>query len=352
MNYQPVTVGNQTHPSAGFQDKFNAEKAGEEIDQQYVLFLVWSSGSTNPQNNDGDATFDRKEHDFDAKKHDIEVNVSPSNSAQSRRQDDKTKKKAKGKSLVESLTGYKDLSVEFEELEDITYFDDDNDVGAEADFNNLETSIAQKKDGIFISQDKYVAEILRKFGLSEGKSACTPIDTTLLKDPDVIMSFTFAKTHNMVTYLSKSNASEGFNQILDFLNGSSIKYALTLNSNIYVSCIKQIWNTIVIKQANDITRLKALVDKKKVVVTEAAIREKVFANIRRIGKGFSGVETPLFEVMLVDQEIDAEMDAYEHVEEVNASDAAQGDDSAAHRDLPTVTTKPSIPSPTPPTPPP
>nr|GEX22930.1 uncharacterized mitochondrial protein AtMg00810-like [Tanacetum cinerariifolium] len=43
-----------------------------------------------------------------------------------------------------------------------------------------------KPDGIFISQDKYVAEILRKFGLTDGKSASTPIDTEkpLLKDPD------------------------------------------------------------------------------------------------------------------------------------------------------------------------
>nr|GFC37367.1 hypothetical protein [Tanacetum cinerariifolium] len=34
--------------------------------------------------------------------------------------------------------------------------------------------------------DKYVAEILRKFGLHDGKSASTPIDTEkpLLKDPD------------------------------------------------------------------------------------------------------------------------------------------------------------------------
>nr|GEW08769.1 reverse transcriptase domain-containing protein [Tanacetum cinerariifolium] len=44
----------------------------------------------------------------------------------------------------------------------------------------------QKKDGIFIIQDKYVAEILRKFGLSEGKSASTLIDAEkpLLKDSD------------------------------------------------------------------------------------------------------------------------------------------------------------------------
>nr|GFB27609.1 uncharacterized mitochondrial protein AtMg00810-like [Tanacetum cinerariifolium] len=41
-------------------------------------------------------------------------------------------------------------------------------------------------DGIFINQDKYVAEILKKFGLTKGKSASTPIDTEkpLLKDPD------------------------------------------------------------------------------------------------------------------------------------------------------------------------
>nr|GFD32300.1 uncharacterized mitochondrial protein AtMg00810-like [Tanacetum cinerariifolium] len=50
----------------------------------------------------------------------------------------------------------------------------------------LGLQVKQKKDGIFISQYKYVAEILRKFGLSEGKSAGTPIDAEkpLLKDSD------------------------------------------------------------------------------------------------------------------------------------------------------------------------
>nr|GFA41730.1 hypothetical protein [Tanacetum cinerariifolium] len=49
----------------------------------------------------------------------------------------------------------------------------------------LGLQVKQKKDGIIISQDKYVAEILRKFGLIDGKSASTPIDTEkpLLKDP-------------------------------------------------------------------------------------------------------------------------------------------------------------------------
>nr|GFB81872.1 hypothetical protein [Tanacetum cinerariifolium] len=50
----------------------------------------------------------------------------------------------------------------------------------------LGLQVKQKKDGIFISQDKYVAEILKKFGLTYTKSASTPIDTEkpLLKDPD------------------------------------------------------------------------------------------------------------------------------------------------------------------------
>nr|GEW43971.1 hypothetical protein [Tanacetum cinerariifolium] len=50
----------------------------------------------------------------------------------------------------------------------------------------LGLQVKQKDNRIFISQDKYVAEILKKFSLTDGKSASTPIDTKkpLLKDPD------------------------------------------------------------------------------------------------------------------------------------------------------------------------
>nr|GEZ60245.1 hypothetical protein [Tanacetum cinerariifolium] len=208
------------------------------------------------------------------------------------------------------------------------------------------------------------------------------------------MSLTFAETHNMVSYLKKSDASEGFNQVIDFLNGSYIKYALIVNPNIYVSFIKQFWNNVAIKQVNDVTRLQALVDKKKVVVTEAAIREvlrlddaegwkflihtilklmsakrtswnefssaitsaviclstgdlsthttkytspaltqKVFANMRRVGKGFSEVETPLFKGMLVGQVIEEGGDAEEHVKDVTDDDATQGDDTDAYGEV-------------------
>ncbi|GJV27880.1 putative ribonuclease H-like domain-containing protein [Tanacetum coccineum] len=46
--------------------------------------------------------------------------------------------------------------------------------------------VKQKEDGIFISQDKYVTEILKKFGFSDVKTTSTPMEThkPLLKDAD------------------------------------------------------------------------------------------------------------------------------------------------------------------------
>nr|GEZ68873.1 hypothetical protein [Tanacetum cinerariifolium] len=116
MNYQPVIAGNQTNPSACFQDKFDAEKAKEEIDQQYVLFPMWSSGSTNPQNNEKDVAFDDKEHDL----------------------------------MQKSL-----------KLEDITYSDDEDVVGAEDDFNNLESSVPVSPiPTTIIYKDHHVSQII------------------------------------------------------------------------------------------------------------------------------------------------------------------------------------------------
>nr|GEX14756.1 putative ribonuclease H-like domain-containing protein [Tanacetum cinerariifolium] len=228
-----------------------AEKAGEESDQKYMLFPVWSSSFTNPQNTDGDAAFDEKEPEFDEKKPESKVNVSPSSSTQSKKHDDKTEREAKGKSHVESLIGYRNLSVEFEDYSDNSINKDNSagtlipavgqispngtntfsvvgpsnsaaspthgkssyDVGAEADFNNLETSITVSPiPPTRVHKDHPVTQIIGDLssaiqtrsmtrvakdqcGLSQmfnddfhtyGKSASTPIYTEnpLLKDPD------------------------------------------------------------------------------------------------------------------------------------------------------------------------
>nr|GEZ91455.1 xylulose kinase-1 [Tanacetum cinerariifolium] len=172
------------------------------------------------------------------------------------------------------------------------------------------------------------------------------------------MTLTFADTHNMVAYLSKSDTSKGFDQIIDFINGIYIAYALTVNLTIYVSCIKQFWRTVAVKTSNDVTRLQALVEKKRVVVTEAAIRdalhlydaegvdclpnEEIFTKLAcmgyekpttkltfykaffssqwKVGKGYSGVETPLFEGILVAREPEEHGDEQGNEEEQGTAD--------------------------------
>nr|GFA16333.1 hypothetical protein [Tanacetum cinerariifolium] len=205
---------------------------------------------------------------------------------------------------------------------------------------------------------------------------------------------------------SKSDADEGFEQIIYFLSGTYIHYALIVNPHIYISCIKHFWNTASVKRSDDVTRLQALVDKKKIMISEAffssqwkflihtilqslsakrtswnefstamasvviclskgqkfnfskyifdslvrnvdssskfymyprfiqliiqnqvgdlsthttrfispALTQKVFANMRWVGKGFLGVETPLFEGMLAARQLAEEGLAGEQVQ--------------------------------------
>nr|GEW33822.1 hypothetical protein [Tanacetum cinerariifolium] len=131
------------------------------------------------------------------------------------------------------------------------------------------------------------------------------------------MALTFADTHNMIAYLTKSDASEGFNQIINFLNASLIKYALTVNPNIYVSCIKQFCTSVSVKKGIDylpneeiFTELARMwgqvgdLSSHAIKYSSPALTQKVFANMRRVGKGFYRVDTPLFEGMLVAQQVD------------------------------------------------
>nr|GEY16264.1 uncharacterized mitochondrial protein AtMg00810-like [Tanacetum cinerariifolium] len=286
FNRRTLIAEKQSNTHAGFQD---TEKVGEEGTQTYVFFPMLSNGSTNSQNNNKDAHTDGKGHDDDIQKF-VSLDIhSLSSGAQTRKQGDKTENKDKDR--TNDFSAASPSNGAMPNLEDLSY--DADNVGAEADINNLESIISkvwilvdlpygkraigtkwvyrnkkdergivirnkarlvaqghtqeeginyeevfapvarieairlflayasfmgflvyqmdvksaflygtieeevyvcqppglqvkQKKDGIFISQDKYVAEILRKFGLSEGKSASTPIDAEkpLLKDLD------------------------------------------------------------------------------------------------------------------------------------------------------------------------
>nr|GEX92090.1 hypothetical protein [Tanacetum cinerariifolium] len=112
------------------------------------------------------------------------------------------------------------------------------------------------------------------------------------------MALAFADTHNMIAYLTKSDASEGFDQIIDFLNESAIKTS---------------WNEFSLSMALAVICLSK-------------------------GKGFSEVETPLFEGMLVTQQAAA------NVDDVVADNVPTDD---VTDDLPAADAEPTLPSPTP-----
>nr|GEV15488.1 hypothetical protein [Tanacetum cinerariifolium] len=199
MNYYPVTAGNQSNPSIGVQDKFDAEKVGEEIDQQYVLFPVWSSGSTNPQNTNRDAAFNEKKPEF-------KVNVSSSNKFEDLFDNNINEDNAAGTlvpavgqlspnntntfsaagpSNAASLTHRNFLCIytsqipndpNMPELEYITYFDDEDDVGAEADFNNLETTITVSPiPTTRVHKDHHVTQIIGDLSLATQTRSMTRV---------------------------------------------------------------------------------------------------------------------------------------------------------------------------------
>ncbi|GJX14373.1 putative ribonuclease H-like domain-containing protein [Tanacetum coccineum] len=66
--------------------------------------------------------------------------------------------------------------------------------------------------------------------------------------------------------------SERFEQIVDFLNAHPIRYALTINPTIYISCIEQFWSTVMAKTINGEEQLHDLVDGKKIIITESFVK--------------------------------------------------------------------------------
>nr|GEU46176.1 xylulose kinase-1 [Tanacetum cinerariifolium] len=88
-----------------------------------------------------------------------------------------------------------------------------------------------------------------------------------------MVNLEFCNTHNVVTYLEKPEGGEGFHQIVDFLNASHIRYALTENPNIYVSLINQFWETATTRTLdNGEIEITATIDGNVKIVTEASVR--------------------------------------------------------------------------------
>nr|GEX51569.1 putative ribonuclease H-like domain-containing protein [Tanacetum cinerariifolium] len=330
MNYQPVTVGNQTNHSAGFQETFDADKAGEEANQQYVLFSVWSTSSSNPQNKEGDAAFDEKEHD--AEKPESAVNLSPSN-FKDFSEDSSNDVSAAGPIVPTAGQNYSNSTnpISAVEREDIAYSDHEN-IGAEADFNNLETSITVSPIPTTRIQNAHpISQIIGNMSsTTQTRSmtrvikdqASTPIDTKkpLLKDPDGedVDVHIYRSMIGSLMYLTSSRpdimfADSPFDLVAysgsDYA-GASLDRKSTTEGCQFLGCRLISWQC----------------KKQTVVATSSTEAEYVAgASCCRVEKGCSGVETPLFEGMLLVREPEEQSDAKEQGDEQEQGNA----DSAA-----------------------
>nr|GEV52316.1 retrovirus-related Pol polyprotein from transposon TNT 1-94 [Tanacetum cinerariifolium] len=228
----------------------------------------------------------------------------------------------------------------------------------------LGLQVTQKDDGIFISQDKCVDEILKKFGFSTVKTASTPMETSkpLMKDENAedVDVHLYRSIISSLIYLTSSRPDIMFVDSLFDLEaytdsdyaGASLDRKSTIGSSevlidgrltvlicngLYInddwnevkqllmmelrltltSCIKQFWVTAKAKNINGKVQIHAKVDGKKVIIYETTIRrylkfededgvdclsnEFIFEQLplMRVGKDFSGRDTPLFPTMLV-----------------------------------------------------
>ncbi|GJU30287.1 hypothetical protein Tco_1173876 [Tanacetum coccineum] len=83
---------------------------------------------------------------------------------------------------------------------------------------------------------------------------------TVIKEWEDIMERAVTTTSSLEVEQDseKPEESNGFEGIIDFLNASSIKYALTLNPTIYTTCIEQFWATAKAKTINGERQIQAV----------------------------------------------------------------------------------------------
>nr|GEU88547.1 hypothetical protein [Tanacetum cinerariifolium] len=82
----------------------------------------------------------------------------------------------------------------------------------------------------------------------------------------------FYDYHNMVAILEKSEHNVYFHPIVNFVEASPLRYALTFKPTVYVSHIRQFWSTAMIETTKKGTKILAIVDGILRTVSESSIR--------------------------------------------------------------------------------
>nr|GEV41855.1 hypothetical protein [Tanacetum cinerariifolium] len=85
----------------------------------------------------------------------------------------------------------------------------------------------------------------------------------------------FCDYHNMVSILEKSDHNVNFHPIVDFVEASLLRYALTFKPTVYVSHIRQFWSTARIETTEEGTKILAIVDGILRTVTESYLKRNL-----------------------------------------------------------------------------
>nr|GEX20636.1 ribonuclease H-like domain-containing protein [Tanacetum cinerariifolium] len=85
----------------------------------------------------------------------------------------------------------------------------------------------------------------------------------------------FCDYHNMIAILEKYEHNVDFHQIVDFVEASHIRYALTINLTVYISHIRQFWSTARIETTDEGTKILATIDGKLRTISESSIRRNL-----------------------------------------------------------------------------
>ncbi|GJV73062.1 hypothetical protein Tco_1493057 [Tanacetum coccineum] len=86
----------------------------------------------------------------------------------------------------------------------------------------------------------------------------------------------YCDKHNQVGFLRKPDESAGFAEIVDFLRGSILRYALTTNPTIYDSLVTQFWQSATTNTNVDGSlEINATIDTIRYTISEASIRDSL-----------------------------------------------------------------------------
>ncbi|GJX06529.1 hypothetical protein Tco_0194461 [Tanacetum coccineum] len=80
--------------------------------------------------------------------------------------------------------------------------------------------------------------------------------------------------HNMIACVEKTERNADFHEVIDFLTGCYVNYALLVSPDV----IQQFWNTAKVRMINEVAHIEAKVAGKKILVSEASVRTDLMFN--------------------------------------------------------------------------